>query len=316
MTLTASMTANAPSTDSKFLSGRLFDYLAFCQSRLTTVQELLHFSASDPDKVANALFIAELLYVDQVKIAHRLMARPVPELSSIERAREAICSLEGMPLKQALTACAEQLHDAQTALEDDFRYRAALGAGKELVRIQRGLRALARSTERLSQVSVVPAWHTWARRTVTLVVVVVAMWFSFRLLSDMLTLGYFHTRAGHFFGITEALERYRVEHGSYPVSAIDGSEWNGIGWKGDPQNWIPGLVPGYLARLPRDPRNTTIPHAQYIYRSDGKDYKLIAMQPEDCEAVIAHRQQYSDPARNSAGRCLAYGMWTKGGTAW
>jgi hypothetical protein len=315
VTLATNATAIAISSGETHVSERLFEELAFCRSRLATVLELLGFGPSDPCKISDALFLADLLFLNQVRAAYHVMGRPVPEIASIERAKEAIGLLEGMPGKRALADCADRLHDANTALEDTSRQRAAIRASKLLLRVQRGLEAQAR-TKRLSEVFKGRNWRTWTRWTITLLVFIAAAWLGARLLSDMLTLEYFHTRTGHFFAITDALERYRAEHGAYPASANNGREWNGIGWKGDPQNWIPDLVPKYLPRIPSDPRNTTIPYAQYIYRSDGTNYKLIALSPEDCNAVITHRPKYSDPARNSGDQCSAYGVWSKDAAAW
>jgi Acyltransferase family len=121
------------------------------------------------------------------------------------------------------------------------------------------------------------------------------------------------TRLADLGRLRAALSAYRQDHGFYPSSGT----WSGLYWPDTPgENWLPGLVPGYLASLPRDPRHTDIMHAQYIYRSDGHDYKLLAMLPEDCALTVSLNPRLADPARNAANGCIAYGYWTSGAGAW
>lgn len=79
-----------------------------------------------------------------------------------------------------------------------------------------------------------------------------------------------------------ALELYYFDHGStYPST---GGVWWGISDSGgnkatnenDPLNpaYIPGLSP-YLAELPVDPRKETSGYSGYLYKSDGRNYKLL-----------------------------------------
>jgi len=68
----------------------------------------------------------------------------------------------------------------------------------------------------------------------------------------------------------------------------------------------------YISVLPRDPRNHTVCGEQYIYNSNGTDYKLIAHQPEECLVVKAKYPNLLDPMRD----CWAYGYWTEGAKNW
>jgi len=105
-----------------------------------------------------------------------------------------------------------------------------------------------------------------------------------------------------------ALEAYRRDHGAYPRSVgFDGLH---TGWGRSSPDWIAGLAPRYLPRLPRDPRFSSDPTFQYLYRSDGKDYKLIAH--GNCEPFNVTHPQMIDPKRN----CFAVGFWTAGAQAW
>jgi hypothetical protein len=51
---------------------------------------------------------------------------------------------------------------------------------------------------------------------------------------------------------------------------------------------------------------------QYIYNSNGADYKLISNYPEDCDSVKRMNPALIDPTRN----CWVYGFWTKGAISW
>lgn len=51
---------------------------------------------------------------------------------------------------------------------------------------------------------------------------------------------------------------------------------SGTSWYTGSADWIPGLVTGgYLPSLPTDPGNSTACNTQYIYISNGVDYKLM-----------------------------------------
>ncbi len=116
--------------------------------------------------------------------------------------------------------------------------------------------------------------------------------------------------------IRSALESYHAAHGSYPVSRGWSGEFNPNGYLGPGAHagpdWVPGLVPEYLPRLPQDPRNRLDKRTQYIYRSDGKDYKLIANGAYDCHQISMRFPERIDPARY----CIAYGFWTQGARFW
>lgn len=74
--------------------------------------------------------------------------------------------------------------------------------------------------------------------------------------------------------IKNALEKYYIKYNSYPVS--EGFDGLYTKWGKEGKIWIKGLVPEFLDSLPRDPRINKNKTQQYLYKSDGKDYKLIA----------------------------------------
>ena len=114
--------------------------------------------------------------------------------------------------------------------------------------------------------------------------------------------------------IIHALEAYKKDHRSYPVSDKSGRQWSGVynGTLGNAEDWIGGLVPEYLVVLPRDPRGSDSPYPQYLYKSNGAHYKLISRNPTDCAEVKALYPNLIDPKRG----CRAYGYWTPRAARW
>src|SRR5262249_44470133 len=102
--------------------------------------------------------------------------------------------------------------------------------------------------------------------------------------------------------------------GAYPVS----KDWQGYAsnWGASlGENWLPELVGKYLTKNPCEPTHSDDSKGpQYLYRSDGKDYKLIAHVTGDCSPAIeqdgAAYGVRIDPARIGPTSCWAYGYWT------
>lgn len=108
----------------------------------------------------------------------------------------------------------------------------------------------------------------------------------------------------------QALAAYKADNSRYPANAAFTSAVAATG-KPDP-DWIPGLAPRYLPALPRDPARSDDPTIQYLYHSDGQDYKLLAHGGGDCALARKTDQALVDPARD----CWAYGYWTPGAANW
>jgi len=148
---------------------------------------------------------------------------------------------------------------------------------------------------------------------ILVVVVIIGILASIVVVSFNTTLR--HSREGKRIAdlknVSTALDMYYAENNSYPNSYGGVGIWDGIYscWGDSTTNWIPGLVPTYLkGELPRDPRNHTNCGEQYIYRSDGKAYKLLAHQPEDCQWTVGKYPSLADPMRN----CWAFGYYSEG----
>lgn len=118
-------------------------------------------------------------------------------------------------------------------------------------------------------------------------------------------------RISDMVAVEKALEMYKTDHGVYPVVK---------GWSGDAPNYgsngydadgyIPGLVPKYIQRLPRDP-DAQYPDGPkgYLYKSNGKDYKLIA---NKTPTSFPTDHRFFDPKRPKA----AYQISSEGGLKW
>ncbi len=117
------------------------------------------------------------------------------------------------------------------------------------------------------------------------------------------------TRKQQMIQLRNSLEIYFAANGSYPstggayfTSHVSGQPF---GTSHNGGAWIPGLVAsGAIGALPADPNPTASPLAvctpdawsrSYIYRSDGRNYKLIA----HCspEGPISSSDVFYDPLR-------------------
>jgi prepilin-type N-terminal cleavage/methylation domain-containing protein len=127
-------------------------------------------------------------------------------------------------------------------------------------------------------------------------------------------------RASDITSLRDALELYYTENSAYPVAAA----WFGATgncWGTVTNNWIPGLSPTYMAKLPLDPKPGMCTQV-YIYSSNGTDYKIIAMGPESCES--SDMKNLKDPARDGGASasvvdgssCWAWAVYTPGAVAW
>jgi hypothetical protein len=114
--------------------------------------------------------------------------------------------------------------------------------------------------------------------------------------------------------IAIALEKYKRENHSYPLSSDYTRNWDRyLSTDGTyREDWIIGLAPKYISFIPRDPRNSKNPKLHYGYRSNGAHYKLIAGNADDCEFVKSKVPELIDQVRD----CHAYGFWTGGAVRW
>lgn len=104
--------------------------------------------------------------------------------------------------------------------------------------------------------------------------------------------------------IKDALQQYYQKYNSYPDT---GSEWVGKNLEKDTSRWISDLAPEFVTSLPQDPSYSQYsPDYRYLYKSNAKGYKLIAIKPGDMDLLEIGGIIQPDPQRSG----WAYGVWT------
>lgn len=103
--------------------------------------------------------------------------------------------------------------------------------------------------------------------------------------------------------INDALKAYHARNGAYPkAEGLAGANERGA-------DWIPGLAPDFLPEIPRDPMHG--PGTQYVYVSDGANYKLLAqgvsLVGSSNVEVLGIRIDYT---RKPTAQNAAFGFWT------
>jgi len=116
--------------------------------------------------------------------------------------------------------------------------------------------------------------------------------------------------------LQSALELFYSINGNYPDTEMvwyssepDDEYPNGLNNNGE---WIPGLAPTYITKLPRDPRggDSLIPYctsngqnykAAFAYISDGANYKLLSncAFESSSDSYGNSSDAYTDPVRSS-----------------
>jgi type II secretion system protein G len=101
--------------------------------------------------------------------------------------------------------------------------------------------------------------------------------------------------------INKAILAYHAINGNYPN--------NNMTWAGSDKaiNFIPELVPEYIEKVPQ---SKMPPDGEYMYRSNGSEYKIFAHTDGLCTEVKKQRPELIDPSRD----CWAYGYWSEGGS--
>lgn len=117
--------------------------------------------------------------------------------------------------------------------------------------------------------------------------------------------------------ITSYLESYRGNYGAYPLSCGDGSGWasrNNNPWGcGLGACWIGQFSTEGWCPLPSNPNNPpaynpTAAESQYIYYSNGINYKLLYHNAVSIDVP----GEFIDPIRPTH----AFGTWSPGAAAW
>lgn len=115
-------------------------------------------------------------------------------------------------------------------------------------------------------------------------------------------------RVTDLVSINDALKAYYAKNGAYPKAAgLSGFRERGAAW-------IPNLAPDFVAELPRDPAlSGDIAGPQYVYVSDGADYKLLA---QGVSLVGGTHVEVLgvriDPTRQPTAENASFGFWSPG----
>jgi prepilin-type N-terminal cleavage/methylation domain-containing protein len=109
-----------------------------------------------------------------------------------------------------------------------------------------------------------------------------------------------------------AIESYKSKYGRYPTQTC-GSTGSTFSSEGVCAEYITGLSPEFIARLPRDPRRGTNPGFSYLTNANGTVYKAMVMGTVESEIVtdqhllkscdISHTIGNSSNNLNVAGWC-------------
>lgn len=115
-------------------------------------------------------------------------------------------------------------------------------------------------------------------------------------------------RVGDLVTLNDALKSYHKKRGAYPVAA---------GLVGLPDRgaaWIPGLAPEFVPELPRDPAlSMDRDGPQYVYASDGTDYKLLARNVSLVGGTNVEVLGVKiDPTHSTTAENASFGFWTPG----
>lgn len=130
-------------------------------------------------------------------------------------------------------------------------------------------------------------------------------WAAFDLLQSR-----FDQRLSHMTGLRNSLELYKRERGTYPLQGKDSLVIGMSRTTGDVP--IDVLAPRYIAVIPRDPQLLNEMNRQYLYFSNGVDFKIVAHGAEDFARVARLHPELIDPVRPT----VAYGFWTQGAVRW
>jgi prepilin-type N-terminal cleavage/methylation domain-containing protein len=127
-----------------------------------------------------------------------------------------------------------------------------------------------------------------------------------------------------------ALELYKAQHGSYPLTGCGAGAgvWAGPGPTGGAFTsaqsctvYIPGLAPGFIAVLPADPSRENEAGFGFYYRSDGASYKLVNNAVEQ-KLISSYNDEFARCPQTGGGCTGAspvgthYAVYSSGAVQW
>ncbi len=121
-----------------------------------------------------------------------------------------------------------------------------------------------------------------------------------------------------------AVELYKAQYGEYPDQGCGtgGSVWAGPGpqptWGCTADEYIVGLVPQFIDKLPTDPKSEDVTGWGFIYTSDGANYKILVHGTVETKTITSYNDEFARCPRqmgncNTASPQLrVYGVYSSG----
>jgi prepilin-type N-terminal cleavage/methylation domain-containing protein len=121
-----------------------------------------------------------------------------------------------------------------------------------------------------------------------------------------------------------AVEMYRAQYGQYPAQGCGTAltAWAGPGphpsWGCSADEYIVGLVPQFIAKLPTDPINEDVNGWGFMYISDGANYKILVHGSVETKTITSYNDEFARCPRQM-GNCTSaspsptvYGVYSAG----
>ncbi len=124
-----------------------------------------------------------------------------------------------------------------------------------------------------------------------------------------------------------ALELYKAQNGVYPAQGCTSSPWAGPGphssWGCTSENYIAGLVPDFIASLPKDPISEYDLNNGFIYQSNGSDYKLLVHLSVEQKLITSYNDEFARCPAQGGAHCpdavpvgTIYAVYSPGAAQW
>ncbi|MCU0678022.1 MAG: type II secretion system GspH family protein [Candidatus Pacebacteria bacterium] len=117
-------------------------------------------------------------------------------------------------------------------------------------------------------------------------------------------------RQGDLRILQTAIAQYKQEFGRYPVAGTD-TNGDGFSSESETSNYIVGLTPDFIVRLPSDPLRGTQAGFSYRTNANGTVFKLMISGTVEAEVVDSYTHVFKscDIDRNVAGAPGSQGGW-------
>jgi prepilin-type N-terminal cleavage/methylation domain-containing protein len=124
-----------------------------------------------------------------------------------------------------------------------------------------------------------------------------------------------------------AVELYKAQNGVYPAQGCSAFPvYSGPGshpaWGCTAEDYIVGLVPEFIATLPKDPTSEYENGKGYIYATNGTDYKIMAHGSVEQKLVVSYEDEFVRCPGNIGPSCILtnistiYAVYSAGAADW